>query len=327
MAYSAQILRSASQQLAQRKADRESEYRQRLYEAYAKVPRIREIDILLRRSMTQAAQTVFTQGGDAYAAMEQVKKENLSLQAERAELVQAHFAPGWLDETPVCTSCGGSGYIGSTMCRCLAQLCRQEQQKQLQQLTGGQERFEAFRLDYYPDVVHRAYGASPRQIMSKNLQICKTFAEGFTEGIGNLLFVGYTGLGKTFLSACIANTVTDKGYSVVYKSAHQLFEILNKNQFNPDDQSRQEVSDIQSCDLLILDDLGTELPGNFVTAALYSLLNERLLAGKSMIVSTNLNVEEIAKRYSPQIASRLQGQFKALTFVGDDIRVMKSRGM
>ena len=327
MAYSAQILRSASQQLAQRKADRESEYRQRLQEAYAKVPRIRQIDLLLRQSMTQAAQTVFTRGGDAYAAMEQVKKENLSLQAERARLAQEHFAPGWLDETPVCTGCGGSGYIGSTMCKCLAQLCRQEQRKQLQQLIGGQERFETFRLDYYSDVVHKAYGASPRAIMEHTLRVCRDFAAGFTQGIGNLLFVGYTGLGKTFLSACIADTVTDKGFSVMYKSAYQLFEVLNKNQFNPDDQSRQEVADIQSCDLLILDDLGTELPGAFVTAALYGLLNERLLAEKSMIVSTNLNVEEIAKRYSPQIASRLQGQFKGLTFVGDDIRVMKSRGI
>lgn len=327
MAYSAQILRSASQQLAQQKADRESEYRQRLYEAYAKVPRIREIDSLLRRSMTQAAQTVFTQGGDAYAAMEKVKQENLSLQAERAKLAKEHFAPGWLDETPVCASCGGSGYIGSTMCKCLAQLCRQEQQKQLQQLTGGQERFEAFRLDYYPDRVDRTYGASPRAIMEHTLRVCQDFAAGFTDGIGNLMFVGGTGLGKTFLSACIANTVTDKGYSVVYKSAHQLFEKLNKNQFNPDDQSRQEVADIQNCDLLIIDDLGTELPGNFVTAALYSLLNSRLVEGKSMVVSTNLNIEEIAKRYSPQIASRLQGAFKGLTFVGNDIRVLKNRGV
>lgn len=327
MAYSAQILRAAAQQLAQRKADRESEYRQRLQQAYAEVPQIRQIDIQLRRSMTQAAQTVFTQGGDAYAAMERVKQENLALQAQRAKLAAEHFAPGWLDETPVCTTCGGSGYIGSTMCTCLAQLCRQEQMKQLAHLTGGQERFETFRLEYYPDRVDRAYGASPRQIMESTLRVCRTFAEGFADGVGNLLFVGGTGLGKTFLSACIANTVTDKGCSVVYESAHQLFEKLNKNQFNPDDQTRQAVADIYNCDLLIIDDLGTELPGNFVTAALYSLLNSRLTGGKSMIVSTNLNIEEIAKRYSPQIASRLQGGFKGLTFVGEDIRVLKSRGV
>ena len=86
------------------------------------------------------------------------------------------------------------------------------------------------------------------------------------------------------------------------------------------------VKKLQNCDLLIIDDLGTELPGNFVTAALYSLVNDRLLADKPMVISTNLNIDEIAQRYSPQIASRLQGSFLRLTFVGDDIRILKNRG-
>ena len=217
--------------------------------------------------------------------------------------------------------------MGSAMCRCLTDLCRQEQMKDLRQLTTGQERFDTFRLDYYPDRVDRNYGASPRTIMERNLQICRRFADTFGAGTGNLLFVGGTGLGKTFLSACIANAVADKGFSVTYESAPQLFSKLEKNRFNPDAQSRADAESISACDLLIIDDLGTELPGNFVTAALYSLLNDRLLSGKSMVVSTNLNVEEIARRYSPQIASRLQGSFKGLTFVGDDIRVMKSSGV
>ena len=141
------------------------------------------------------------------------------------------------------------------------------------------------------------------------------------------MFVGGTGLGKTFLSACIANAVTDKGYSVAYESAPRLFSKLEKNRFNPDEESREAAERFNTCDLLIIDDLGTEMPGNFVTAAFYSLLNDRLLEGKSMIISTNLNVDEIAVRYSPQIASRLQGSFKGLTFVGEDIRVLKNRGV
>lgn len=327
MPYSVEVVRRARQSLAQKKADKESEYHQHLYEAYAAVPRLKEIDLQLRRTMTAAAQAVFIQGGDARAAMEQVKQENLALQQEREQLVRENFAPGFLDETPVCQTCGGSGYVGSAMCDCLSKLCRAEQRAQLRQLTGGQERFDAFRLDYYPERVDPAYGASPRMIMERNLQTCKRYTKSFTEGIGNLLFVGNTGLGKTFLSACIANEVTDKGYSVAYESAPQLFSKLEKNRFNPDDQSRTEVENLTECDLLIIDDLGTELPGNFVTAALYSLLNDRLLSGKSMIVSTNLNVEEIAKRYSPQIASRFEGNFRGLTFVGEDIRVLKNRGL
>ena len=327
MPYSAEVLRRARQTLAQKKADAESESNQRVYEAYAKVPRLKQIDLELRRSMALAAQTVFTQGGDAAAAMEEVKQANLALQQERAQLAAEHFAPGWLDGVSVCDRCGGSGYIGSAMCGCLMELCRQEQKAQLRQLTGGQERFDTFRLDYYSDLTDGRYGASPRFIMERNLKTCQRFADAFSEGIGNLLFVGNTGLGKTFLSACIANAVTDKGYSVAYESAPQLFAKLEKNRFSPDEESRRQAEELAACDLLIVDDLGTELPGNFVTAALYSLLSDRLLSGKSMIVSTNLNVEEMAKRYSPQIASRFEGSFKGLTFVGEDIRVLKNRGL
>ena len=139
--------------------------------------------------------------------------------------------------------------------------------------------------------------------------------------------MGNTGLGKTFLSACIANVVAEQGFSVVYESAPQLIAKLEKARFNPQEDSQAQVQKYNECDLLIMDDLGTEMPGNFVTAALYSLLNDRLLNDKSTIISTNLNIEEIAQRYSPQIASRLQGGYKGLTFVGEDIRVLKNRGV
>lgn len=327
MAYSAEVVRRARQRLAQQKADYESKYNHNLYTAYEKLPRLKEIDFQLRQSMTLAAQAAFVKGENAQTAMERVKEANLSLQAERQALIAENFAPGYLEENGLCGNCGGSGYVGSTMCQCLKALCRQEQVKELKKLTCGQERFEDFCLDYYSAAVDSTIGGSPRMIMELTLKRCRQYAQSFDGSGKNLLFVGNTGLGKTFLSACIANAVAEKGYSVTYESAHQLFEKLNKNQFNPDEQSRQAVARIYDCDLLILDDLGTELPGNFVTAALYSLLNDRLLSGKSMIVSTNLNVDEIARRYSPQIASRLQGNFDRLTFVGEDIRVLKNRGL
>ena len=326
MAYSKDVVRRARQRLQQAKADRETENLQNLQTAYREIPRIKEIDGLLRRSMALAAQAVFTQGGDAKLAMDEVKQANLALQREREQLVREHFGEDFLDESPICSLCGGSGYVGSAMCECLQELCRQEQKKEVALLASNAERFEKFRLDYYPSQVDNRYGASPRVIMEHNLNICRKYAYGFGPGSGNLLFVGGTGLGKTFLSACIAAVVADRGYSVAYESAQHLFAKLEKNRFNPDEQSREQVEALESCDLLIVDDLGTEMPGNFVTAALYSLLNDRLLAGESMIISTNLNVEEAARRYSPQIASRLQGSFKALTFVGEDIRVMKNRG-
>ena len=137
MAYSVQIMHLARQELARRKEDNQSQYNQRIQQAYAQVPRLRQIDIELRRTMAQAAQAVFVQGGDAVAAMEQVKKENLALQQERKELEKTHFEPGYLDEKPICDRCGGSGYLGANMCECLRELCRQEQKKELTLLSGG----------------------------------------------------------------------------------------------------------------------------------------------------------------------------------------------
>ena len=325
MPYRAEGVRRARARLAQAKEDRESENRQHLAEAYARVPRLKEIDIQLRRTMAQAAQAAFLQGSDGRELMEKVREENLALQRERARLATENFEEGYLDDSPICASCGGSGYVGSTMCECLRELCRQEQKKEISILAGGKETFSQFRLDYYPDRIDPKYGASPRTIMERNFQNCRRYAATFAPSSGSLLFVGGTGLGKTFLSACIARTVADRGYSVVYETASHLFGKLEKARFSPSEESRREADKFSDCDLLILDDLGTEMPGQFVTAALYNLLNDRILDNKPMVVSTNLNVDEMARRYSAQIASRLHS-FQRLTFVGEDIRALKNRG-
>ena len=326
MAYSKEVVQRARARLAQAKEDRESENRQHLAEAYDRVPRLRQIDILLRRTMAMAAQAVFASGGDVQAAMAEAKQQNQALQQERAWLIDSNFEEGFLDETPICDRCGGTGYMGSQMCECLAELCRQEQKKELTLLSGGKESFNQFRLDYYPDRADPKLGVSPRAIMERNLRTCRTYTATFSQSSGNLLFNGGTGLGKTFLSACIARGVADKGYSVIYETATHLFNKLEQAKFNPTEETRQEAAKFTACDLLIVDDLGTEMPGQFVTAALYSLLNDRLLAGKPMIISTNLNGDEIHRRYSPQIASRLQGSFHQLIFLGEDIRILKNRG-
>ena len=326
MAYSNEIVRKARAELASRKADHESKALARLHTAYAKVPRIKEIDILLRKSMVLAARTAFQKGGDAQVTMEDVKLANLALQAEKKQLIDENFGPGWLDETPLCPKCGGSGYIGTFMCGCLQELCRREQEKEIALLADEGQHFGAFRLDYYSDRTDPKTGISPRAIMAKGLDICREYARNFSPASGNLLFNGGTGLGKTFLSACIAREVAAKGCSVAYETASHLFSKLEKHRFHPDEETALDMKRLQECDLLIIDDLGTELPGQFVTAALYSLLNDRLLAGKPMVVSTNLNLAEVGQRYSPQIRSRLEGSFRLLPFVGQDIRVLKNRG-
>ena len=327
MAYSAEVLSRARARLAMAKEDRESENREHLQQAYAQVPRLREIDRRLRATMAQAAQAAFTQGSDPAELLEQARRENLLLQQERAELEALYFEEGFLDDSPICECCGGSGYVGSTMCECLRELCRQEQKKELTFLNVGREAFDQFRLDYYPDREDPKFGVNIRTIMEKTYQTCRRYAQNFTERSNNLLFSGDTGLGKTFLSACIARAVADNGYSVMYESAGHLFANLERAKFSADEQARREADKYMGCDLLIMDDLGTEMPGQFTTAALYGLVNDRLLAGKPTIISTNLTIDEVEKRYNRQIASRLRGSYIRVPFVGEDIRVQKNRGL
>ena len=327
MGYSSDVVRRARARLAQAKEDRESENRQHLAVAYARVPRIQEIDIQLRRTMAQAAQAAFLQGGDGRELLEKARLENLELQQERAILAMENFEEGYLDDSPICDKCGGSGYIGSNMCECLAELCRQEQKKEVSILSGSRDSFNHFDLTLYPDKVDPKYGISPRTIMEKNLKDCRAYAMFFSLKSDNLLFSGNTGLGKTFLSACIARAVADRGYSVAYETAGHLFGKLEQAKFSPSEETRREAAKFLDCDLLILDDLGTEMSGQFTNVALYSLINDRLLAERPTIISTNLTTEDISRRYTPQIASRLRGSYKRVPFVGEDIRILKNRGL
>ena len=325
MAYNKEVLRKARQRLEAAKADKESQYRERLQTVYTQLPRVRQIDMELRKTMVLATQAIFAGEEDAHEAMNAAKTANLALQQERKQLIDTQFGANYLDESPVCSRCGGEGYIGSQMCSCLQELCRQEQKKELTLLTCGDGDFDDFRLDYYPDRPLSGGSITIRAVMEKTYQDCRAYAEQFGEQSQSLLFSGDTGLGKTFLSACIAKTVADKGYSVVYESAVHLFDTMEKTRFSADEDAARQAQTYIECDLLIVDDLGTEIPGQFVTTTLYTLINDRLLRGKATIISTNLTAEEMSIRYSPQILSRLRGSYKRVAFLGDDIRILKNR--
>ena len=199
----------------------------------------------------------------------------------------------------------------------------------------GSQSFDTFELDWYsPD--RGSLPRSPRENAQRNLNLCRDFAARFRPGRENLLLFGAPGLGKTFLSACIARTVSESGFSVVYDTAVNIFTRFEEQKFARDrfedakfrrdddgDTAGEDVERCMNCDLLILDDLGTEMTTSFVQSALYQLLNGRLLAGKSTIISTNLDPDQIGRRYSAQIMSRLEGEFELLPFTGQDIRLLK----
>ena len=319
MAYSEAVLHRARERLLQEKNLYEAETAARRAQVLQAYPRLKEIDQALRQSVAGAVAAAFRKGEDTTAAIAALKEKNLALQREREWiLASAELDESVLDPPPFCPHCGGSGYVGSSMCECLRELCRQEQKKELSSLLGGKESFDGFRLDLYPTEPDPNLGVSPRQLMERTFRRCRRYAREFGAGAPSLLFTGGPGLGKTFLSACIARAVADNGFSVVYDTAGKLFSDFEAVKFggNQQDLTRKYLQ----CDLLIIDDLGTEMTTQFTQSVLYRVLNDRLLENRLVIVSTNLSDQALRQRYSAPIASRLLGAFEVCLFLGQDIR-------
>ncbi len=326
MAHDGKLLARAREQLERQRQHNEDEAARRRALVYARVPEIEEIDAKLRGHMVQLVRLTLAKRPGLAEQLEALKRENLELQARRAELLVEHGWPfDYLEALYSCPRCMDTGEIDGAVCECLEKLYNQELTKELSALLRqGDESFENFNLSYYSTIVDPVRGVAPRKTMEVNLSYCHRFVEKFPNTTANLLMQGGTGLGKTYLSACIARAVAAKGCSVCYDSAAAAFAAFERQKFAREEEDFEEadrrVKRMLSCDLMILDDLGTEMPGPVSLSALYTLLNSRLVAKRSTIISTNLTDEELQKRYTPQICSRLAGEFQVLPFHGQDIR-------
>ena len=334
MGYSESVLHSAQARLAAQRSAWRSRQEATRQEIFRTLPRAREIDRKLRQTMAQVVAAALREGVDPGPALAHIRAENQALQRELSGLLTSHgWSAGALEDKPMCPKCGDTGWVGAGMCDCLKALCAQEQLKELSQLLDlGEQSFETFQVDYYSDAYWPDKGTSPRERMEMIKDICYNYAVKFERFFTKNLFLsGPPGLGKTFLSACIARTVAEEGYSVVYDTAANIFAQFEARKFQRDSADGQEARDetrrYLNCDLLILDDLGSELVTQFTQSALYELVNSRLVGEKHTVISTNLTLEEAARRYPPQIASRLEGEYHALHFFGDDIRLLKKRQM
>lgn len=330
MSYDAEVLHRATARLEEQKRRRQRELELRRAEVTQRLPRVAQIDERLRRTLLDIAQATF-RGGDPTKEIEKLRDENLALQSEREQLLTgAGYPADVLDDKPACSKCQDRGWVGSRMCDCLKKLCAQEQIRELSKLLDlGEQSFETFRLDYYSSESMSGMSTSPRQNISRVLDICKDYAYQFgTFRFNNLYLYGAPGLGKTFLSACIARVVAEKGFSVVYDTAGNIFNAFETQKFARDGEEAREARDetnrYLNCDLLILDDLGSEMTTTLTQASLYTLLNTRLTAGRRTVISSNLVPTELRKRYTPQLVSRLEGEFRPLGFYGTDIRLKKS---
>lgn len=321
MGYGRKIYEAACQELEQRKRQAEEQASQNRERFYNDCPRAREIREEMAQNAAGAARAVLS-GGDVRAELTRMKDKGLALKEEYNQLLAArHLTEA--DVTPQyhCLLCRDTGFVDGKMCACLKNLQRQMAYEKLSMSVPLEHcAFENFSLDYYKED-ERDY-----KQMEKVLNACKSYAEKFRADSPSLLFKGGTGLGKTHLSLAIAGKAIEKGFGVIYGSAQSFAVALERERFDreiPEDGTTD--AQLSQCDLLILDDLGTEFPSAYVNAALYNILNTRMMADRPTIISTNLSLKELEQRYSQRFASRVTGYYGKLEFLGKDVRVQKRR--
>ena len=324
MTFSREIYAEAIAELEQRRATasaRAAAFRERML---TEIPRLRELETAIARSSSKVVHAILD-GRDVEATVEQIKQENLALQAEMAALLHAHGADiADLEPRYTCPHCRDTGTMGGKRCTCLEALLRELAARSLSELSAmTPTSFDDLRVDWYGTTPDPRTGISPRARMREIIGYCRMYAEDFDGQDGSLLLRGPTGVGKTHLSLAIAGVVMQKGYSVVYGPVQKLLHRLEKEHFGRADGNSEDV--LLTCDLLILDDVGTEFTSQFYTAALYNIINGRMLEGKPTIISTNLNQQELTERYGEAIASRITGTFQPLVCLGGDIRLKKMK--
>lgn len=298
-------------QKARRSADIRAE------EVYAKIPRVREIDSLLSRTALEIMAVVSNGKESAEEALARVRQRNAVLMEERARLLLAAGYPeDYTDVHYDCEKCGDSGYVDGKTCECMKRqlIMAGYETSGLGRLIATQS-FDNFSLDYYKS------GGANYENMNFYYSSLRNFANNFSEDTyKNFLLIGGTGLGKTHLSTSVAKTVIEKGFDVLYVSAIDMFADFEQKQFgNGEDNTRRYFD----CDLLIIDDLGTELTNQFTVSCLYNVINSRINTARSTFINTNLSKKEIETKYAERITSRLFGEYYPLVFTGTDVRKQK----
>lgn len=264
-------------------------------------------------------------------SMDKLASENASIIREKAQLLESHGYPAdYLEPVYTCPDCQDTGYISNEKCHCLKQTIVNflYSQSNLSSILT-EENFSTFQTDYYPDDwIEESTGLTPRDNILRVLNECHDFIRNFDKKKDGLLLYGNTGVGKTFLCNCIAKELLDKSHTVVYLTAFQLFDILEKYKFNrsPEEYSsiEEKVLYILDSDLLIIDDLGTESTNSFLASQLYLCVNERLLKQKATIISTNLSLDDLNRLYSERVFSRIVSSYRLLKLTGTDIRLKKA---
>lgn len=309
---------------AQQAIDRE-DCQRRKEEVYAKIPQMKALEVqagelaLLRFQKMMAEKS--TDVGLGF------KEEIQDIQREKAKLLKEHgFPQDYMQMHYVCPECKDTGKVDGKKCHCF-------QMKALKLLyaqsnidgTLQKENFDNFSFQYYDNRKRLAgIGLTNYEYMKNIIRHCQKYIENFGQQKESILFYGNTGVGKTFLTNCIAKALLDRGYAVLYFSSAELFDQVAKVKLRREPEDGGDIEDIvDTCDLLVIDDLGTELVNNFVNSELFHIINNRLLAGKGTIISTNLDLKAMRDNYTERITSRIINQYTTIPLYGEDIRGKK----
>ncbi|MDY3248712.1 MAG: ATP-binding protein [Candidatus Choladocola sp.] len=306
-------------------AQNRQELTRRTEEIYSRFPEFSEIDARIASASTSCARKLLTDGD---ASVDELRRQIAELSGYRSRLLrEAGYPEDYLTPVYRCPDCHDTGYIGTEKCHCFRQATIDllYMQSNLREILKS-ENFSTFSLKYYSDkITDPVTNLTAAQTARRTLEECRRFVKEFDNGFENLFLYGDTGLGKTFLSHCIAKELLDTTHSVIYFSSFRLFELFADSAFGRNGSSDQNDLEqyIFDCDFLIIDDLGTELVNSFVSSQLFLVLNERILRRRSTLISTNLALATFADTYSERIFSRISSNYTMLKLIGDDIRIQK----
>ena len=296
--------------------EREANYNVLLSAAYSAENRLSEIDYELSKIGAELALTALS--GNTKKLENMQKISNRLVKEKQSLLAKNGVSPIVYD----CEVCKDTGYVKGKICECIKREAAQIIAEELsREMPLENCKFENFDLKYYSDKTD-ASGENARRRMTSILKLCKEYAIGFSpETSKNLLFLGNTGLGKTHLSLAIVSAVIEKGYMPIYASCENLFSEIESEKFSGKNNGTYEA--VLNADLLVIDDLGTEMTTSFTKSVLYNIVNTRILSGLPTIINTNLSMKEIESRYTARVLSRFIGEYDWNKFLGEDIRQQK----
>ncbi len=320
------ILREVYLEYEKKRDKQENDRKRRVDFVYNKIPAIRRIDEDIEKTSLYMAKKILLSPDKYEEIVEETKKTIESLRMEKAFLMtESNIDSDYMDLKYNCDMCKDKGYLESgEKCGCL----KQELASKAYRMSNlgnvlSRENFQTFNIEVFSNNKFPGEDLTPRENMMDIVGISEGFISNFEEQNGeNLLFYGTTGLGKTFLCNCLAKALLDKNKIVIYQTAFTILDILERRKFGKD---RNEVNDYQynllfDADLLIIDDLGTEVTNTFTNAEIFNIVNTRIISGKKSIISTNLTPAEISDIYSDRVFSRILARFIPLKFYGKDLR-------